>query len=517
MKRTFILAILDGWGLGEFNESNPIYKADLETIKELETKFPKGALQASGIAIGLPWEEEGNSEVGHLTLGAGKIIYQYFPKISMAIEDGSFFQVPELKNAFSHAKENISSVHLIGLLTQGNVHASFDHLAALIEMAAKEKMQNLYLHLFSDGRDSPPRSVLPLLKKLNEVIAKTGVGVIASVTGRYFGMDRNNLWERTEKAYQTITGENQTAANLEEAINKIYGRDLDDEYIEPTVIEPHPVKDNDTIIFFNFREDSMRQISEPFLNPDFNKFPIKPLKNTFVVTMTGYTDDQKTPAAFPKSKVENPLGKLLSDKGLTQLRIAETEKYAHITYFFNGLREAPYPNEFRVLVPSKTTIRHEENPEMMAKEVTDRAIIALREGGFDFILINYANPDLIAHTGNYEATLKAVKIVDQELGRLVKEVLEGNHVLVVTSDHGNAESVLNLQTGEPETFHDPNPVPIYLVAREFEKPFSIPDTSPRKMPVIGILSDVAPTLLELMKIPKPEEMTGESLLRQLTS
>ncbi len=516
MRRTFILAILDGWGQGEFDESNPIYKAGLETVKELETKFPKGALQASGIAIGLPWEEEGNSEVGHLTLGAGQILYQYFPKISIAIEDGSFFEMPNLKNAFQHAQKNNSSVHLIGLLTEGNVHASFNHLAALIEMAAKEKTQNLYLHLFSDGRDSSPRSVLGLLKKLEEVINKNGVGKVASLTGRYFGMDRDGHWDRTERAYQTIVGIEKTAASFEESINKTYGRDLDDEHIEPTVVEPHPVCDNDAIVFFNFREDSMRQIPEPFLNPNFDKFPVKSLKNIFAVTMTEYADSQKAPAAFFKNKVKNPLGKVLSDKGLTQLRIAETEKYAHITYFFNGLRDDPFPNEFRILIPSKAAIRHEENPEMMAKEITDRAIIALREGGFDFILINYANPDLIAHTGNYEATIAAVKTVDRELGRLVKEVLEGNHLLIVTSDHGNAESVLNLQTGEPETFHDPNPVPIYLVAREFEKPFSIPDTSPRKFPVIGILSDVAPTLLELMKIPKPEEMTGESLLSQLT-
>ncbi len=516
MRRTYILAILDGWGQGESNESNPIHGANLETIKEIETKFPKGALQASGIAIGLPWEEEGSSEVGHLTLGAGKVIYQYFPRISMTIEDGSFFQIPNLKRAFLHAKENNSSVHLIGLLTQGNIHSSSEHLAALVKMAAKEKAQNVCLHLFSDGRDSEPRSVTALLKNLEEILKKNSVGRVASVTGRYFAMDRDNHWERTQRAYQILVDENQAAGNLTETVNKTYKKGLNDEYLEPTVIEPHPVKDNDAVIFFNFREERMRQISEPFLNPEFDKFPTKPLKNVFVATMTEYTDGQKTAFAFPKNKVKNPFGKVIAEKGLTQLRIAETEKYAHVTYFFNGLQEKPFPNEFRILIPSKLNIRPEENPEMMAKTITDRAILALREGGFDFILINYANPDIIAHTGNYGATVEAVKIVDREIGRLVKEVLEGNHLLVVTSDHGNAESVINLQTGEPETSHDPNPVPIYLVAREFEKPFSIPDTTPKKLPVIGILSDVAPTLLELMKIPKPEEMTGQSLLSQLT-
>lgn len=515
MRRAYVLAILDGWGLGEFNESNPIYKAELGTIKELELKFPKGALQASGIAIGLPWEEEGNSEVGHLTLGAGKVLYQHFPKISMAIEDGTFFQVPNLKKAFEHAKNNNSSVHLVGLLTRGNVHASFKHLTALVEMAAKEKIEKLYLHLFSDGRDSPPRSALSLVKTLEEVLAKNGVGKIASVSGRYYGMDRDNHWERTEGAYQAIVGENKNPMSLDEVVNKVYGRELDDEYIEPTVVEPHPVGDNDAVIFFNFREDSMRQISDPFLDSNFDKFPIKPLKNIFVVTMTEYAERQKAAVAFPGDKIENPLGKVLSEKGIAQLRVAETEKYAHVTYFFNGLREEPFPNEFRVLIPSKSNLRMEENPEMMAKDITDRAIIALREGGFNFILINYANPDIIAHTGNYSATMEAVKVVDRELGRLVKEVLSGDHLLIITSDHGNAESLLNLQTGEPETFHDPSPVPVYLVGKEFEKPFSIDTSTPQKLPVIGILSDIAPTLLELMNIPKPPEMTGTSLLNQL--
>ncbi len=516
MQRTFILAILDGWGLGEFNESNPIYSANLETIKELEAKFPKGALQASGIAVGLPWEEEGSSEVGHLTLGGGRILYQYFPKISKTIENRSFFEIPPLKQAFLHAKKNDSSLHLIGLLTQGNIHASFNHLTALIEMAAKEKIRNLYLHLFSDGRDSKPRSVLSLLENLKDVLEKNKVGRVASITGRYFGMDRDGHWERTEKAYQVIIGKDPNLKSLDEALNKIYKRKLNDEYLEPTIIELHPVEENDAVIFFNFREDRMRQISEPFLNPKFDKFPTKPLGNVFTVTMTEYTEGQKIPFAFPRNKIKNPLGKVIADKGLTQLRIAETEKYAHITYFFNGLREKPFPNEFRVLIPSKPSLRQEEDPEMMAREITNRAIIAIKEGGFDFILMNYANSDMVAHTGSYSATLEAVKIVDRELKRLVNEVLSGNHVLLITSDHGNAESVLNIQTGEQETSHDPSPVPIYLVAKEFEKPFSISTTMPQKLPVIGILSDVAPTILELMNIPKPEDMTGESLLSQLT-
>jgi len=517
MRKTFILAILDGWGQGEFNESNPIYSAGLETIKEIENKFPSGALQASGIAIGLPWEEEGNSEVGHLTLGAGRVLYQYFPKISMTIEDGSFFEIPALKNAFAHARENNSAVHLVGLLTKGNVHASLDHLEALVEMAAKEKFQKLYLHLFSDGRDSPPRSVLYLFEKVQNILKNKNVGTVASLIGRYFAMDRDNHWDRTEKAYQTITGGIEKTAGLEETVKNLYGKDLDDEYLEPVIFEPHPIDTNDAVIFFNFREDSIRQLSEVFISPEFDKFPKKSLENVSVTTMTEYTEGQRAEFAFPKNRVQNPLGKVLSDKGLTQLRIAETEKYAHVTYFFNGLQEAPFPNEFRILIPSKTNIRQEENPEMMAREITDRAIVALKDGGFDFILINYANPDIIAHTGNYSATVEAVRVVDRELRRLIREVIAGDHALIITSDHGNAESVLNLQTGEPETFHDPSPVPVYLIAKQFEKPFSIQAAVQQKLPVIGILSDIAPTILELMGIPKPADMSGESLLGQLTS
>lgn len=517
MRRTYVLVILDGWGLGEKNESNPIYMARPQAINYIQENFPSGALQASGIAVGLPWEEEGNSEVGHLTIGAGKVLYQHLPRISLSINDGSFFENPALKSAFLHARKNKSSVHLVGLLTDGNVHASFKHLAALLEMAKKENCENLYLQLWSDGRDSSPHSTLNLLRKLDEEMKKFGIGRIASLTGRFWGMDRDGHWDRTEKAYEVLVGKPpRPAKSVEEVLKQARERNINDEFIEPAIInEPHPVQANDALIFFNFREDSVRQITEPFLNKNFNQFPRENLNNLFIATMTAYREESAASVAFPPEKVENPLGKVLSENGKLQLRIAETEKYAHVTYFFNGLKEKPYPNEYRVLVPSKSVAHHDDYPEMMAGAITDRTLAALNEGGFDFILVNYANPDLIAHTGNYEATLKAIKVVDNEVGKLLKSVLNQNHVLIITSDHGNAEELIDLKTGEPETKHDVNPVPFYLIGKEFQKkrPSSIDELS--HLPNIGMLSDVAPTILELMDIPKPKDMTGESLLEQL--
>ena len=515
-----ILVVLDGFGVNVGNPESTWKHAKMPTFRELEKFFPFTTLQASGIAVGLPWGEEGNSEVGHLTLGAGKPLYHHLPRIITSIHNGSFFQNRAFLDAADFVKKGNGKMHLMGLFSSGSVHAYIDHLYALLDFCNGQKVNQVYLHLFTDGKDAPTKEAGLFLKQLDErLAAKYPFAKIATVAGRYFALDRDENWDRIEKFYKCLTlGEGEIFKNAPDYVEASYGKNITDELIPPASLgsKEGRIEAGDAVIFYNYREDSERELTSAFVLNNFSGFSREKINNLFFVTMTEY--DKRFPAevAFPPMDISWPLARIISEAGLKQLHIAETEKYAHITYFFNGLRDNPYPNEFRILIPSKAAIRHEENPEMMAKEITDRAIIALREGGFDFILINYANPDLIAHTGNYEATIAAVKTVDRELGRLVKEVLEGNHLLIVTSDHGNAESVLNLQTGEPETFHDPNPVPIYLVAREFEKPFSIPDTSPRKLPVIGILSDVAPTLLELMKIPKPEEMTGESLLSQLT-
>ncbi len=513
MKQTFLLVVLDGWGIGALDESNPIYRAEPQVMRTIQSNFPSGALQASGIAVGLPWEEEGNSEVGHLTMGAGKVLYQHFPRISLAIEDGSFFENPALLSAFAHAEKNKSTVHLVGLLSEGNVHSSLDHLAALVKMA-REKNIPFLLQLISDGRDSAPESVERLMEKLSERTGTDMMPFLASVSGRYYAMDRDSHWERTEKAYAILTRGSEEGTTLRKAAQDTYEKKLNDEYITPSVVGvSRPVKDNDAVIFFNFREDRMRQLAGALLDPNFSQFPVEHLKNLYTATMTEYDPEFKTKVAFPEEVVECPFGKVLSEEGKTQLRIAETEKYAHVTYFLNGLREEPYKNEFRVLIPSRRIVRHDEHPEMMAGAITDRVLTALNERTYDFILVNYANADMVAHTGNYEATLRAVKILDEQIGKLVKTILDQDDVMLITSDHGNAEVLLDLTTGEPETKHNASPVPVYLVGKQFRK--KTPKDPLITLPIIGMLSDVAPTLLELMGVKKPKEMTGESLMPQL--
>lgn len=515
MKRTVVLAILDGWGIGRDDESNPIYVVKPKTIGYIKHNYLAGALQASGIAIGLPWGEEGNSEVGHLTIGAGKVIYQHFPRITLAIRDGSFFKNEVFVKAADHAKRNNSSLHLVGLLTEGNVHSSLDHLEALIRFAAQENVPRLKLHLFTDGKDSPPRSAIELLAKIKKIIAQFNIGEIASIGGRYYALDRDRHWDRTQKTYEAIIGKRPAPQQktAEEIIEISYQRKLTDEFIEPVSLAADSIRDGDAILFFNFREDSMRQLAETFINPDFEPFPVYRFNNLYVAAMTQYYEKRfALPAAFPPEKITNPLGKVISDAGKHQLRIAETEKYAHITYFFNGFRDAPFQNEYRLLVPSKNIPRHDEYPEMMAQEITNRAVESILEKGFDFIVINYANADIIAHTGNYGACEKAIKVVDQSIGRLMKAVLDQNGILLITSDHGNIERVMNPLTAIPETQHDPSPVPLYVVGNEFRRPKSDKVVKASETDVSGILADIAPTVLALMDIPQPPEMTGQNLL-----
>ncbi len=516
MKRRVILAILDGWGIGRRDFTNPIHAVQPKNINYLKTHYFSGSLQASGIAVGLPWDEEGNSEVGHLNLGAGKVIYQHFPKITLSIERGEFFKNPALLKAFAHAKAHSSAVHLIGLVSEGNVHASLEHLRALMMFAKRVGCENLNLQLFSDGKDSRPKSAIDLLGKIKKIINDAGVGAIVSLSGRFYALDRDGYWERTEKTYRVLTGTGETTEDLDAHIRKHYERGLSDEFIEPTMVAPHrPVKDNDALIFFNFREDSMRQIAASFILKDFDKFPTQKFKNLYLVTMTHYADNLAVPVAFANETVDQPLGRVLSDNGRVQLRIAETEKYAHVTYFFNGYLEKPFANEYRVLIPSPGVARHDEAPEMMAREVAARTLEAIDAGGTDFILVNFANPDVIAHTGNYDAALQAVLVVDEEIGRLSKACLNEEIVLLITSDHGNIERMIDPLTGRAETQHDPSLVPIYLVGRGFERPKSDWAIEIVEKEAVGILSDVAPTVLELMGLPKPAEMTGESLLKVL--
>jgi len=543
MTQSIVLVVLDGWGIGRNDESNPIYVAQPKTIAALSEEFPMTSLQASGIAVGLPWGEVGNSEVGHLTLGAGKTLYQYYPKITIAIQDKSFFENEALKKACAHARENGGTLHLAGLLTKANVHAALEHVRALLALAEKEKVP-VKLHVWADGKDGPPKTLAKLLAELPRE-------KLATLTGRYYAMDRNQNWQLTKAAYDLMTagppasassppgmpsaepwrtgagdppdslrdskragwraGAGTPATDPLPTIEATYAKGLSEEYLPPTRLDPEGnIKSNDALILWNFREDSVRQIAEAFAKPGFAAFPLRELKNLFVVTMTPYGKSIPAPAAFLPDVVRLPLGKVLSDAGKNQLRVAEKYKYAHVTYFFNGYEEQPFKGEYRVVVPSLSTSKPEEHPEMQAAAITDRVIEALSNHSFDFILANYANPDTMAHTANYNASLAAVRVIDAELARLVKALPESS-TLIITSDHGNIEQVLNPTTGLMESQHDPSPVPFYLVSTQFRgKKFA--NASSLATETMGSLADVAPTILELFGIPQPEEMTGRSLL-----
>ena len=506
MKKTVVLVILDGWGIGKKSAANPIHVAAPPNINYFKKNYLTGALQASGISVGLPWGEEGNSEVGHASIGAGKILYQHYPRISLAIKNGSFFKNKVLLAAASHAEKNNSALNLVGLLTSGNVHSSLEHLEALLKFG-KEKNLKINLHLFTDGKDSPPRSAPELLKKL-------GVAP-QSISGRYYAMDRDGHYDRTEKCYRALTGSGAPAPDPVSWIENNYQNNLNDEYISPAFFGDGAIKENDSVIFFNFREDSIRELAECFLNPGFSQFPVLNASKMFVATFTEYSKSFNAPVAFPADRVEMSLGKVLENAGKIQLRIAETEKYAHVTYFFNGLEEQNFKNEYRILIPSQNIARHDEQPEMMAKEIASRVVQAVKERGSDFILANFANPDVIAHTGNIDAAVQAIKVIDAEVRKIFDACLDEDATLIITSDHGNVEEMLDPKTGAIETKHDANPVPVYIVGKEF---VSIKDDSAvarSEEEIVGILSDIAPTILEIMDIPKPEEMTGVSILKNL--
>lgn len=510
-----VLAILDGWGIGRKDNTNPIYQVNPKSIQYVKEHYLTGALQSCGIAVGLPWNEVGNSEVGHLTIGAGKVIYQHYPRISLAIQRGEFFKNEVFLQAASHVQKTGGALNIAGLLTEGSVHASFDHLEALIQFAAQQKISKVNLHLFADGKDSRPHSVLQLLERLRRVTEAAGVGVLASVSGRHFGLDRDNHWDRTKLAYDVLVGNATSSATpLTQIANATYDEGHTDEFLPPTLMGPEarPITDGDALIFIDFREDSIRQIVECFVVPEFDKFPVKKFGNLFVATMVEYTKQFKVPVAFPTEVVAEPLGKVLSDAGKTQLLIAETEKYAHVTFFFNAYRDEPFPGQTKFLVPSRNVQSHAEEPQMMAAAIADKVVEAVKNRLFDVIIVNFANADMVAHTGNYNATVKAIETVDEQYGRVVKACEEAGAYLVTTADHGNAEVLIDAMTGSPETTHDPNPVPLYIVGPEFKRKNTVTDMETRESNPVGILSDVAPTVLDLMKIKKPASMTGESLL-----
>ncbi|OGN09993.1 MAG: phosphoglycerate mutase (2,3-diphosphoglycerate-independent) [Candidatus Yanofskybacteria bacterium RIFCSPHIGHO2_02_FULL_41_11] len=513
--KSVVLTVLDGWGYSPQKHGNAILYAQTPFIDFVQRNYPFLLLQASGRAVGMTWGEAGNSEVGHLTLGAGRTIFQYLSRINKAINDGSFYQNETLLKAIDHAKKNYSTLHLAGLLTSGSVHAHMDHLFALIDLAFKNNFANIRVHFFTDGKDSGLKEAPILIKKFQDHAAKAGVGVITTLIGRDYAMDRGKNWENTKKAYELLVhGAGKSGEDILRQIKTAYQMGYIDPKLPPMITSKDGViKDGDALIFFNFREDSMRQLTRSFIEDDFEIFPTKRFGNLFVVSMTQYLEDSRLNVVFPLPEIKNGLAEILALNGKTQFHIAESEKYAHATYFFNCLNNTPYSGETDIFMESlKDNILY---PEMRTSEIADKVIEHINQDQYDFYVINFANPDILAHTGDLETTIRGIETIDSALKRIADTVLDKDGIMVVTADHGNAESMIYESSGEKKSSHEESPVPFYLIGKQFMRERKIEEMERSLSQVSGILSDVAPTILELMEIPKPAEMTGDSLMRLL--
>jgi 2,3-bisphosphoglycerate-independent phosphoglycerate mutase len=508
-RRPLMLIILDGWGFREAKEGNAILAARTPNLDRLVKEYPWCFLEASGEAVGLPEGQMGNSEVGHLNIGAGRIVYQDLTRINISIRDGDFFTNPAFLNAISNAKNKDSSLHLMGLVSYGGVHSYMTHIYALIKLAQEKGLKKVYLHAFLDGRDVPPKAALEDIKELDAFCKENGNAKIAMVSGRYYAMDRDKRWDRIKLAYDALTigVAPYTAPDAETAVSEAYSRGETDEFVKPTVVtdsEGKPVatiQDNDSVIFFNFRPDRARQLTWALMNENFDGFVRDKRPKVYYVCMAQYDETLDLPIAFPPEELENVLGEILSKQGLIQLRIAETEKYAHVTFFLNGGQEKCYEGEDRCLIPSPKIATYDLKPEMSAYEVTDEVIRRIQSGKYDVIVLNYANMDMIGHTGIFEAAVKAVEAVDKCVGRIVGALQEKGGVALITADHGNAEQMINFETGEPFTAHTSNPVKCIYLGNDEVKALKN-----------GKLCNLAPTLLDILGVPKPQEMTGKSLL-----
>ena len=502
-----MLMILDGFGENENESANAVKIANTPNIDRLMKTCPTTEIYTSGLNVGLPDGQMGNSEVGHTNIGAGRIVYQELTRITKSIEDGDFFSNPEFVAAIENCKKNNSKLHIMGLLSDGGVHSHIRHVYALLELARRKDFEDVYVHCFMDGRDTPPASGETYIAELEEKMREKGVGKIASISGRFYSMDRDKRWERVEKAYKALVhGEAQKAQSAISAIEDSYQKEVFDEFIVPTIItngeEPvATIGKNDSVIFFNFRPDRAREITRTLVDNEFNEFDTIKNLNLYYVCMTSYDETMpNVKIAFKKEELTNTFGEYIASQGLTQLRIAETEKYAHVTFFFNGGEEKQYKGEDRILVPSPKVETYDLKPEMSAYEVTDKVIEAINSKKYDCIILNYANPDMVGHTGSLEAAVKAIETVDECVGRVVEAVQAQEGVMLITADHGNAEQMVDYKTGEPHTAHTTNPVPLILVGMENAKLKQ------------GRLADLAPTMLQIMDLPKPEEMTGESII-----
>lgn len=538
--KPLVLLILDGWGIGPNTAGNAIMRAKTPNISSYFNTYPHTQLAASGKAVGLPHSEDGNTETGHLNIGAGRIVYQDLPRINMAIADGTFAQDRTLLSAIEHVKEKGSRLHLMGLVGSGGVHSNIEHLYALLNLAKHQGLtDNVNIHVFTDGRDSPPTSGINYIRELTDKCRELDVGRIASIMGRYYAMDRDHRWERTQRAYDVLTlGTPESCITDPFAwIEAKYSSGVTDEFLEPVVVcdstgQKHLIQDHDAVIFFNYRIDRPRQLTKAFVLPDFEQGTLpegfdpyavkyekshiaektlgptftrqKIIQDLFFVTMTQYEADLPVHVAFPPQVIINPLGEVLAKAGLKQLRMAETEKERFVTYYFNGLHENPYPGEDRQIIPSKKVATYDLAPEMSVQEITTHMLQHIEQNTYDVIIANIANADMVAHTGNLQATIQACEIVDECVGKIVGSVLEKNGVVLITADHGNAEELINNETGEIDTEHSIYPVPLIIIGKGLEE-------KSKNLPS-GILGDIAPTMLSLLKLEKPPEMTGRELM-----
>lgn len=507
MKKPVALIIMDGFGYTKNKKGNAILEANTPNLDNIIKQYPNTLIKASGLDVGLPDGQMGNSEVGHTNIGAGRIVYQDLTRITKSIEDGSFFKNEVLCQAMENAKDK--ALHLMGLLSDGGVHSHIDHLKALIKMANEKGVKKVYVHAFTDGRDTDPKSAIGYAKQIEDLMIETGTGEFATVSGRYYAMDRDKRWERIQLAYEAMSqGKGQTAKSIIDAIQKSYDSDKNDEFILPTVIlkDKKPVatiNEDDSVVFFNFRPDRARQITRALTCNEFVGFD-RPCKNLFFVCLTEYDITIKeVNIAYGPQSLANTLGKYLAKNGKVQLRAAETEKYAHVTFFFNGGVEEPNKGEERLLIPSPKVATYDLQPEMSADELTTKVLEKIEQDKFDFIVVNYANPDMVGHTGKMDAAIKAVEKVDSCVGKLIDKLNAIGGNAIITADHGNAEYMLDPDTDKTVTAHSINPVPFIVTGEEFKN---------AKLLDSGRLSDIAPTILDMMNLDKPEEMSGHSLI-----
>lgn len=506
--KPMVLLILDGWGYREDPTFNAIAAARKPNWDRLWAQYPHTLIRTSGAAVGLPGDQMGNSEVGHLNLGSGRVVYQEFTRVSRSIKTGSFFSNATLTDAADMAVKNDKAVHILGLLSPGGVHSHEEHIHAMAELAVQRGAARVYLHAFLDGRDTPPRSAASSIRAMEDKFKELGAGRIASIIGRYYAMDRDHRWPRIQAAYDVITQGKAafTATNAMEGLEQAYGRDEGDEFVQATAIvppgeKPVCIEDGDVVVFMNYRSDRARQITRPFIEPDFEGFAraVRPALGQFL-SLTEYNAQFDVPVAFPAERLANVFGEYAACLGLRQLRLAETEKYAHVTFFFNGGVEQPFEGEDRILVKSPMVATYDLQPEMSSVEVTDRLVEAIEEQKYDVIVCNYANPDMVGHTGDFDAAVKAIEAIDVALGRIDAALQKVGAEMLITADHGNAEQMRNEETGQAHTAHSTCPVPLIYVGR------------PAEMAANGALCDVVPTLLRAMGLAAPTEMTGTPLL-----